>query len=261
MSKTYRFETRIPHILLGVPLPDSENPFLAAPFEPLKVEIKISECSTPRISAEGISKELSILLNGFYEKLSEVVSGTCVTLTITEGKTMGVAGSYAAITSVTAYALARYNGERLEPWEIVELTRYVDPFEPPYGWHHVMDALRYSASTGMPAVFRNDEEFAVIERRLVEAPPIKVHIYELDSVSKINRSIIGGDLYNALVKLSGLLTLEGAVKLREEGLTPLISSLARIQNGIIYIAFEKLPSGERCLMGPGLPGYLEEICW
>ena len=260
MEKEYKLRMKLPRIILGAPLPETENPFLAIPFEEISINIVIRECGRAKLNLEG-SGSLEHLINAFYQRLSEAVPGLCIDLHYEAPENESPAGLYAAVTSAISYSIARYNGEKLEPWEIVELSRYADPIDPPKGWHHVIDALRYSLATGKPAVYRNDEEFAVIETSARYPSPKVSKAIEVEAGRLISRDKTGGEVYNALVKLTGLLVLEGAVKLREQGLTPLISDLARIQNGIIYIGFGASPSGERCIVAPGLPGYLEESCW
>ncbi len=251
---------RLPRVILGVPLPETENPFLAVPFEEVSIATVIRECGQARLNLEE-SGRLEHLINAFYQRLSEAAPGLCIDVHYEAMENASPAGLYAAITSAISYSIARYNGEKLEPWEIVELSRYADPFDPPKGWHHVIDALRYSLATGKPAVYRNDEEFAVIEASISYPSPKVSNVIEVEAGRLVSRDKTGGEVYNALVKLTGLLVLEGAVKLREQGLTPLISDLSRVQNGIIYIGFGASPSGERCVVAPGLPGYLEESCW
>ena len=260
MEKEYRLRVKLPRIILGVPLPETENPFLAIPFEEITINIVVQECRRAKLDLEG-SRELEHLVNAFHQRLLEAIPDLCINMHYEAPENSGFAGLYAAITSALSYAVARYNGERLEPWEVVELSRYADPFDPPRGWHHVIDALRYSLATGKPAVYRNDEEFAVVEVPTSFPPPRINNVIEVDAGRLINKDKTGGEVYSALVKLTGLLVLEGAVMLREQGLTPLISNLARVQNGIIYIGFGASPSGERCIVVPGLPGYLEETCW
>ncbi len=260
MKKVYRLSVKIPYIIIGIPLLDSENPLLSVPFHKLKIKTILYKCNKPNITIKN-NINTSTLITAFYNELIEISPETCLEISIEEAPIRdNTAGLYSAITTGITYALARYNGEKLEPWEIVELSRYADPLKPLKGWHNVMDALRYSAATGLPSVYRNDEEFATIENPVtkIEAPLLAGQV---EAKQAVTRDTVGGEIYNALVKLSGILVLEGSVKIREEGLTSLISSLGRIQNGIISMMWSLEKPKEGCIYSPGFPGFFEILCW
>jgi len=255
-----RLRGKIPAIILGLPLDKSENPFLAAPIGTLEAEIRVEECDDTKITVEGPESSVQPLLNSFYDSLTRVLKGVCTRVDYKIEGSYTLSGLYAALTTLILHAIARYHGETLDEWELVELARNADPLDKPSGWDYVLDALRYSVTTGKIVVFRNDEEFAGLR----EAEPLMVEVHgETGPVSqKLSREDVGPDPYNATIHLVGVTVLEGAVRVQEgepipEALYPLVRLLAGIAS-----TYWSLPMPEEhCIYSPGLPGRFEKLCF
>lgn len=258
--KEYKLAARIPVILLGVPLSTSENPFLAVPTRKASASFKFEKCNPTSISVNGVPEIVGNLVKSFVKNLDEISKDICVEVDARLNGSNSPAGTYALLTTLLMYAIAKYYGESLDSWEIIELARYADPFDKPNGWSYVIDALRYSVITGTPAVYRNDEEFAKIEvKRTIDT--VFKGVVEAKSQFLL-RENLGGDVYNALVHLVGVLVLEGTVRIREnESFAAIIDTLGRLQNSIVTSTWRIEYPPPNCLLEPGLPGEFEIHCW
>jgi len=251
---------KIPAVILGIPLAESENPFMSAPVGVVEAEISVEECGDAKLEISGPASSVHPLLKGFYESLASVLPRICTRITYQARGPQTRAGLYAALTTLLLHALARHHGDTLDEWEIVEFARNADPIEKPWGWGYVIDALRYTVSTGKIVVYRNDEEFAAL------APIEKVTVVaggEVGPVSQaLTREDVGPDPYNATIHLVGVTVLEGAVRVQEgrpipESLLP----LARVVTGIAVTYWGLPHPGQNCIYSPGLPGYFDKICF
>ncbi len=251
---------RLPILLLGVPLEESENPFLTIPGPVGEAEVEVFECDKPKASLEGPgSGSISSLLNGFVERFSlQAGEKICAKISYRIPQGQSPSSIYAFITTLLTYRIAKYFGETLDNWEIVEAARYADPFEAPSGWGYVLDSMRYSTTTGKVVVYRNDEEFATLTEPLTHnlryAGNVEV------SEQRIKREDVGPDPYNALVHLVGVSVLEAAVRLRDERSLDKIRAIRGLLTSIISYAWDIAPPGEGCGLSPGLPGVFDIYC-
>ena len=259
--KTYSFSAKLPLVLLGVPLSESENPFLAIPTKTVKTLIVIYNCSDKTVDIQVGTSDINHLISGFVEGLDELAEGLCIKVLPTDGiNNASKISIYSLITSLIIHAIAKYHGEILDTWEILEIARYADPISRPSGWAYVLDAARYAVLTGTPVVFRNEEEYAKIESK-VEAN-LRYQYSIRPTSQKLTRESLGGDVYNALVRLAGVMVLEAAVKLRErKDLFFIIETLNKLQNGIISSVWSIDYPPSNCTIVPGMPTEFDVYCW
>lgn len=258
--KEYKLSARAPIILLGVPLAESENPFLALPTKKVTASFAVDECGEPGLEANGLPERLEARVKGFYSNLEEVARELCIRLESDIGRDLSPSGSYALLTTLLTYAIAKYYGERLDTWEVLELARYADPFDKPSGWSYVVDALRYSVLTGKPVVYRNDEEYARLEVERTVEPELR-EVVEAGSQA-LERESLGGDVYNSLVHLVGAMVLEGTVRVRDkESIESIIGTLGRLQSSIVAGVWRIQYPPPDCLIVPGIPREFEVYCW
>jgi len=246
-----------PIMLLGVPLEESENPFLAIPGYRGQARVEVWECESPRLEA-GESRVRG-LLEAFLARFSQQAGEPlCARVSYEISGPVSPASEYAFATTLMVYAAAKAFGEVLDSWEVVEAARYADPLEYPSGWAYTMDALRYAAATGKVVVYRNDEEFAAM------SDPVDHDLAYRETVKAgpqvLNRGALGPDPYNALVHLVGVSVLEAAVRLREgEGVASL-QGLRSLLTSIASAAWALDPPRPPCSLAPGLPGEFDVYC-
>ena len=244
-------------IVLGAPLAESENPFLATPLTPIEAEIGIRECTTPLTSISPAGT-VTGLLESYTKSLVEGLGGgLCVDVEYRVAARAPPSGVYAAVSTLIVHALARYHGDTLAPWEILEVARLADPMEKPSGWHYVLDALRYSVITGKTIVYRNEEEYGEI------AAPLEGIEYKETlgpARQRLTRQDLGPDPYNALVHLVGVSVLEGAVRVREGQGPGSLRGIAKLLTAISSTLWGLTVPGD-CSLSPGLPGQFEVVCW
>lgn len=258
--RTYSLEASASIVLMGVPLANSENPFLSIPTGRTRVDITVGECSNPRHKVSVADDNVAYLLSGFIANLEEIASNKCLQININSRNVLSRLATYSLATTLIIHALAKYHSETLDTWEILEIARYADPIEKPSGWTYVVDSARYSTLTGTPVVFRNDEEFAKIETTF------KGELFYKSTTEaaaqKLTRETLGGDVYNSLVHMIGVMTLEAAVKLREEGdAIAIVETLGKLQNGLIASVWDIDYPPPNCIYVPGLPGEFDTYCW
>jgi len=246
-----------PIMLLGVPLAESENPFLAIPGYRGRARVDVWECDSPKL--ESGSSRVKDLLEDFVSRFSQQAGEPiCVRLDYEIEGSVSPASEYAFATTLIVYAAARSFGESLDSWEVVEAARYADPLEYPSGWAYTMDALRYAVATGKVVVYRNDEEFAAmsdpVDHGLAYAETVKA------AGQVLTREAIGPDPYNALVHLVGVSVLEAAVRLREGGSVDSLAGLRSLLTSIISAAWALDPPRDGCALAPGFPGGFDVYC-
>lgn len=244
-----KIEIAAPAIALGIPLPDSENPFIAVPTAKIIVEVKLAGGSCPRREGDPLREFSYNLARGL-----EIDKCPTATVKTPEGAPRG--GVYAAASAAIVYATAKWFGEKLDSLEIVDLARLADPFAAERGWAPVLDSLRYSALEGAPAVYRNEEEYSTLPGNPWEA----VFKDSAAPKARIARDSIGSDPYNALVHLMGVTVLEAAIRAKEAGDTlTAVATLKAIHEGVALTAWGLEPRGT-CIWSPGLPGEFELAC-
>lgn len=240
--------------VLGIPVPDSENPFIAVPVG--KVELSISRSDSCRA---GVPK-LSSMIEGFLDNLFKGLElGYCVDVeVIGKPDVLPEVGVYAAITASTLYWISKEHGESLTPLEIVEMARLSDPISYDRSWQPAIDSARISSASGEAVVYRNEEEYASFGAISLEA----VFSDTVDVKPRVSRDTIGGDAYNALVHLAGVMVLEAAVRLREGGsLDSIIHDTKPIQDGIAAGVWGVNLPGDGCIWTPGMPLRLSKMCF
>ncbi|MEB2835733.1 MAG: hypothetical protein GSR80_000571 [Desulfurococcales archaeon] len=258
-----RLSIQAPAIVSGIPIPDAENPLIAAPEARLVLNVELE----PRggVGEARLRGPLPVpgsLLGGFWSNIQDGLGEGFDAEVIVEDVvgSPGQAGSYAAVTVALLHVLARRHGDTLSSDEIVELARLADPLD--YtglpGWAGVLDALRYSAATGRIVAWRNDEEHGDIAEGGV---PGLSYRGEARVARRIAREELGGDVYSAIVHLAGISTLAAAVKIRD-GEDPLEVAwrYKPVDEAIALLVWGAQPPGEECIHSPGLPAVLEKHC-
>lgn len=237
-------------------MPGSENPFLAIPYGfEATIEVSVEACGEPRGSVEAPWPGVAELGGRAASRLAGGL-GLCV-----DARVSGVpgwasrAGVYAAATAAAAYAVARWYGERPSTEEVMEAARLADPEWGDASWASVVDALRYASLEGSVAVYRNEEEKAVLPGRPADAAVEAVE----PAGPAPSREQLGLDVYNALVHLAGSAALAAAVASRDEG-DPLRAALrlARVSWALAYAVWGVKPR-EGCIPSPGLES-IEVAC-
>lgn len=223
----------------------------------MEAEVEVRGCSNPEVSI--VTKDnVTSLLNTYTSNLLEGLGGSlCIRVNYHVTGKAPPSGVYAAVSTLIVYALARYHGDSLAPWEILEVARLADPMEKPSGWQYVLDALRYATVTGKTIVYRNEEEYGEI------AAPLEGITYEATlraGEQRLTREVIGPDPYNALVHLVGVSVLEAAVRVREGQGVRSLKGIAGLLTAISSTLWSLTPPGD-CSLSPGLPGQFEVVCW
>ncbi|MEB3861441.1 MAG: hypothetical protein GSR84_04385 [Desulfurococcales archaeon] len=252
-----RITVKTPAILLGVPIPGSENPYLAAPTGSATYHISIEDCEGQEISVEGIPLHES-LRELWRTTLQGMGLGACASIKL-EG-TRGVAtraGIYASASIALLHSLSKHYGESLSSMELVELARYGDPHY--IGeWGYVLDALRYSAAEGGLVVYRNDEEHYTISRGLEVG--IKVQRATSLGEPRVAKESLGPDVYSAIIHTMGVTVLEASLRLNEgASLVKVLEDLAPVHEGIM-LAVWGTGQSSGCISSPSMPRSVEVIC-
>ena len=241
--------------ILGLPLENSENPYLAAPIGgEREIILSIDDGCGPLFEVTGIL-ELDIVANYGRRLLEELGLRACVKLDATSMAGLPIEAVYSSLTAAIIKGVSLSYGERLEVYEILEYARLLDPWERPY-WQGAVDAMRVATLKGEAAVYRNDEEYGALGRlslRVEELGRFRV------DVQAHTLEELGSDVYGAAVRLAGVIVLEGAVRVRdlkEEGLSGL-EPLLRLQSNLLSY-FWGVPLGQGVLV-PGLPGTLVDF--
>ncbi len=256
-----RLSIRVPAVISGVPVPDAENPFIAAPTSQAVVRVDLEECRSPTLYSPLLPGGLNDSLSSFWGRVSSGVSAPlCVTIEVESilGKP-GPGGLYASLTVAILHALARSYGDVMTSEEIVEVARLADPFDYSRipGWAGVVDALRYSAATGKVVAWRNDEEHGDI----ADGGADLAYQGSVRGSPRVSRDKLGGDVYSAIVHLSGVSTLSAAVRIRD-GANPLEAAWTYkpVDEAMALLLWGITPPKEECMVSPGLPGEFEIHC-
>jgi len=258
-----RLSIQAPVVFSGIPVPDAENPLLAAPEARLVLDVRVTERGSPgAIEAAGIPGGVEGVLEGFWSNLQEGLGEGLearVSVEAVVGRP-GPGGLYAAVTVALLHVIARLHGDTLSSDEIVELARLADPFD--YGdlpgWAGVLDALRYSAATGRLVAWRNDEEHGDIAEAGVGGLQYES---EVRVSRRVRREELGGDVYSAIVHLGGIATLSAGVKIRDGGDPIEVAwTYKPVDEAIALLLWGAPPPGDDCIYSPGLPGVLEVHC-
>jgi hypothetical protein len=254
----YTLSVKPSWIVLGIPVPGAENPFLAAPYpEEVRVRVSVDECSEAVVGVSGVGGLVASYLRQSATRLAEGLGGgLCIRVSVeAEGRKFSEAGLYAALSSAVAYALARWHGERPDTDDVMEIARLVDP-EMPSEWSLALDALRYASLEGSLAVYRGEDE-----RATLPGDPLDYEVARtVKSKQPIGRDEVGPDVSNALTHLAGVTVLTAAVLIRDGApLSDVVKRLEPVEWGLAY-AIWRLEPNSGCIPHPGLPGTFEISC-
>ncbi len=203
----------VPVIVLGLPLEDSENPYLTIPIDrPCNIEYNINNTGSrieirvnTRINTHLEKYTRNIIENLELENLNIRVIGDC--------EIYPVGGLYAAVSSFILYKIAQLHSEHLETYELIEYARLYDPIEPAKGWEYVIDSLRYSSAKAKSIVYRNEEEYGELADVFLKTP--KHSYYTVVKRQVYTTEDYGTDTYGAIIHTIGTLVLEAAMRVRE----------------------------------------------
>ncbi len=259
-----RLSLQAPVVFSGVPVPDAENPLLAAPQARLVVEVSLERAGPlGGLEVEGLPVEVVEPLKAFWSNLQEGLGeafGARLRVNVVLGRP-GPSGLYAAVTVALLHVLARMHSDVLESDEIVELSRLADPFDysDKPGWAGVMDALRYATARGRVVAWRNDEEHGEIAEGGVGSLSYTGRSVRVSR--RVSRDELGGDVYSAVVHLAGIATLAAAVKIRD-GEDPIKAAWTYkpVDEAMALLLWGAPPPGGDCIYSPGFPGVLEIHC-
>lgn len=250
-----------PAVLVGVPVPEARNPYIAVPVARVIYDIRLERCGKPSLTLDERLSAIKGPLGGFWSSVSEGFDAPYCPRVSVEGLIgdPGPSGLYSSLTASLLHALAREYGDVLEEDELLEYTRLADPFtydEYP-GWEAVLDALRYSVATGGVVAFRDEVEHAKLPG---EGARTSYSGAARTAGPRLTRNNLGGELYSALIKLAGLQALEAAIAFREgSSVNDIVERFMPLQEGLA-LAIWGVRTPERCVPAPSLPGYFEFHC-
>ena len=247
---------KVPAILLGAPIPGSENPYIAAPTGSARFRIELEDCSAPSLRSSGLEDIAGDLREHWVNTVEGLGAGICSRLELegVEGSYTR-AGLYAAATIGLMHALSRHHGESLSSMELVELARYGDPYYRDV-WGFMLDALRYSVAEGGLVVYRNDEEHSRLADTMVKAGNRGV----VELSRRVDSEKVGSDVYSGLIHLMGVTVLEASLRIGE-GMDPVevLRSMAPIHEGVMMAVWGYGRSDD-CITSPSMPGTAEVLC-
>ncbi len=257
-----KFKIPIPVIILGSPIPGSENPFLVSPIAYVIVNLDFRECVNPSLEVSGF-KDLEGMLEAFWSKLNKGLSlNLCSKLNLHSLDGVGRAplgGLYASLTSLMLYALHKLHGDIAQVLDVIETTSLIDLVNVDVSWKVVLEALRYSALTGKPVAYRGPLEAYVFE----EVEWVKATIgSRVEGVkSMVSRENLGFNVYGALVHLMGEAVLEASLRIKEgSSLRDILNVFKLIHDGVTLAVYNLKPTGEKCLWSPSIPWSFDEVC-
>ncbi|MCE4601572.1 MAG: hypothetical protein F7C08_03215 [Desulfurococcales archaeon] len=252
-----RVTIRTPAILLGVPIPGSENPYLAAPTGSATYSVSVEDCNRPELRAEDLVYSRS-LRELWISTLRGMGLGACASIRLDYSEGVSTkAGLYASASIALLYSLSKHYGETLSSMELVELARYGDPHYTGE-WGYVLDALRYSAAEGGLVAYRNDEEHYTISRD-VDAR-IELQGSKDLGEPRVTKESLGSDVYSAIIHTMGVTVLEASLRLNEgASLVKVLGDLAPVHEGVMMIVWGTGEAG-RCISSPSMPRSVEVIC-
>ncbi|MEN2999617.1 MAG: hypothetical protein ABDH61_03490 [Acidilobaceae archaeon] len=242
-----RLRIALPAVLLGVPVPGSENPVIAAPVGELEAEFSFWSCKEPRLEGRGE-------LESLWQRAS---SGLDLRLCarVNPIRQSQQANEYFALSAALLYALHKEHGERLSAEELVEIAAQLEDVPDP-SWRVVYEALWYSAHRGTPVAYRNLAEAFELGFR------IKASLRSGRRLrgSRVTRELVGEELYGAIVHLMGSAVLEVSLRLRE-GQEPreVIEAFAPLHDGIASMVWG-LPPERGCLWSPSTYNSFSLLC-
>jgi hypothetical protein len=252
-------EIPIPAVVLGLPLEKSENPMIASIVDYVPVEVEIRECENRSISiVSSADNDILRRTRNFIDNLlANFELNLCINIIIPEDIRTSPSGLYASLTAHIFKRIASYYGEKTPSYQIIEYCRLLEPLSLPLEWQQVLDTLRYAAIEGGTVIYRNDEEYA----KLSEATLQGLFSYEGSRFSggqKLNVDDLGSDLYGAFIHTVGVLTLEGAVRFRDEkNVSKVLHPLLRVHNYITSLFWGEESVAKDVLFSPGLNGVFE----
>ena len=257
-----RLKSTIPVVILGVPIPDSDNPFLVVPVASAIVEVEFSKCSNPSLAYEGIGG-IGGLLESFWFNLSRGLAlSLCPKLTL--AKVDGVnkppmGGLYATLTSSLLYSLHRLHGDVPQVLDIVETSSLVDLVHVDRAWRLALEALRYSSISGKPVAYRGPLEVYEFEGFGSVRVDVGDHVGNVRSL--ISREELGSSVYGALIHLMGEVVLEASMRVRDGArIEDVVRIFKYIHDGVTLSTYGLKPRSESCLWSPGLPWAFDEVC-
>ncbi len=251
-----RIKAPIPSLLLGTPIPGSENPYLAAPAWELEALIDLSsECLVDGISDTFLSDAVREFSYRLFRGLE--LDDECIRLRLHSKLPPYRLGVYASLTSVIVYGAARLYGEKLSTLEVLELARLAEVLEGDSSFHAALEALRYATLEGSVAVYRNEEEHSKLPSKAVRVNVLRIK----DAQARVSKDSVGSDVYGAIIHLMGVTVLEAAIRLREGmELKDTILSLKPVHDAVTLAVWGLAPSKENCLWTLDLPGSFAEAC-
>ncbi len=254
-----KLSLKVPVVLIGIPIPESENPYIAVPMSSIIVNVKLDRSKDPSLELLGEPPRAPLirgLLDMFWKRLCKGMKMSYTAkMSIEESLgSPGPSGLYATLTVALLYALAKENGEILDTYEILEMGRFSDPFNEGPPWSGVIDALRFSVSYGTIVAYRNEEEIAKFNSNKIK---LRYESFLPVRNPRITRKSIGGEIYNALVKVSGLEALEAAIMLREgKDIMEILDKFLPVQEAIALGVWGITPRKGRTIAA-GLPKNFE----
>ena len=126
MSSGVKMRITLSTPVYGVPIPDSENPYISVPSGRAGIEAALGEKCEVRGLPRGLGLEAKI--SGFLERLSRGLGvDGCLSLTVRhlEGSATRLS-LYSSLTSASVYALARIYGETMDPDEVLATAKLAD---------------------------------------------------------------------------------------------------------------------------------------
>lgn len=247
----------VPAVILGFPIPGSENPYLTASTGEARASMEVYECGKPEIAYEGL-EGIRGLLEGFWRRLTEGMElSACTRIRLETTGRMPLSGLYAGLTTALIYKLAREYGESLDTLEALELARYADPFyEITSLWPGVVDALRYNVVESGITVYRNEEEHYRLAEGILN---VRYEGSARVGDARVTKESVGSDVYSALIHTMGVTVLEATLRIGDgkpigEAVTPMIPVHEGIAKAVWGVSLDK------CMPSPGLPYTVEKIC-
>jgi hypothetical protein len=240
--------------LLGVPIPGSENPYLAAPVSEIVSEFSLSE----GCSVSGLEGWARSALASFLSNLSRGLElEGCISSRLEGTPPPYQLGVYASLTAAAVYAVARMHGEKLSTLEIIEVARLADPEGIDHSLRVALEALRYASLEGRVSVYRNEEEHSTLPQ-----PSPRVEFGgSAEAEARISRESVGTDVYGAVIHLMGVAVLEAAVRLREgAGLLESLRALKPVHDAVAAGVWGLAPPAGDCLWVPDSPGLFRLAC-
>lgn len=244
-----RLSVALPAVLLGLPVPGSENPVIAAPVGELEAEFSFWSCGEPKLEGRE-EEELGSLWRGVTSGLGLEL---CARVDVLRRSQQG--NEYFPLSTGLLYALHREHGERLDAEELVEMASQLEELREA-SWRVVYEALWYSAYKGAPVAYRNLSEAFELDFRLEASLRGEKRAGE----SRVAREVIGEELYGAIVHLVGSAVLEASLRLREgQEAAEVLKAFAPLHEGAVAMVWG-LPPTEGCLWSPGTYNSFSLLC-